>query len=74
MIQTIGLSRIHIKDLCSRCGVKQQVFYHHFSYGCLWLTIEWIENDCKLTPQEFAEIRLSYMLLKVKEAIRTQII
>ena len=30
MVEEMPLSKVHVKDLCVRCGVQRQVFYYHF--------------------------------------------
>ena len=30
MLAEMPLSKVHVKDLCERCGAQRQVFYYHF--------------------------------------------
>lgn len=49
------------------CGLQYAIRYH--SYGCLGMTIEWLQDDCKLSPEDFAKLLLEHMPEDMKSVL-----
>lgn len=49
-------------------GELQYAIRYH-SYGCIGMTIEWLESDCAVSPETFAELLLGHMPEAMKAAL-----
>lgn len=61
----ILLKRQKLDDLS--CELQYAIRYH--SYGCIGMTIEWLQNDCNISPEEFAKLLLDHMPENMKAAL-----
>lgn len=60
------LQRKRKNDLLS-CELQYSIRYH--SYGCIGMTIEWLQNNCDVPPEEFARLLLDHMPEDLKSAL-----
>lgn len=50
--------------------LSDEIMYllNYHSYGCIGYTIDWLKNDCPITPEELARIEYQYMPDIIKKA------